>query len=81
MLLLTFFAFRRFAALRSAVCIAGAAAAAMLIAEFAVLAAPPVKAQTSGAQAQVVFEGRYSGEPQLVPMPSAAFDTESFGQP
>jgi hypothetical protein len=79
MLIMTYYAYRRFALVRHATGLLAAAAAVLLAAEFALLASPGLNAQP--APAIVFLEGRYSGEPQLLPVTPAALDTRQFIEP
>jgi hypothetical protein len=81
MLLLTFYAYRRSAAVRHATVLFGAAFALLMITEFALLATPMVSAQPAPADAMVVLEARYSGEPQLLPIQRTPLDLSIFAEP
>jgi hypothetical protein len=79
MLLMTIHAFRRYAAMRHASGLLAITAALLMAAEFALLAAPAATAQpTAGV---VLLEGRYSSEPQLLPVQGARIDVSPFIEP
>jgi hypothetical protein len=80
MLFFSLYFFRRFAAVRRSTYLFVAATALMLAAEFALLAAPAVSADVRHAAPAVLLEGRYSGEPLLVPQKIVPLDDQASGE-
>jgi hypothetical protein len=80
MMFMSFYLLHRFALLRHGAYLSATTIVLMLAADFALFAAPAVSADVSSVAPAVLLEGRYSGEPLLVPQQIVPLDDQVFGQ-